>query len=127
MPIASCSICFEGLVSQDSSRRSSSEGSSDAQQNDEIQNRQDVSATPCGHVFHTGCVSAWIQQHRHCPQCRNPVLNSMLVKLFLAEDSPKSRLGRDSEGSSGRFDTFIVVPGDGKQGKLKTHFQTFLG
>ena len=46
-----------------------------------------VSATPCGHVFHTMCVAKWIDQHKHCPTCRQPVLtSSRLVKLFLAED-----------------------------------------
>ena len=50
-----------------------------------------VSATPCGHVFHTTCVAKWIDQHRHCPTCRQPVLSSsQLVKLFLAEDKVSS-------------------------------------
>ena len=50
-----------------------------------------VSATPCGHVFHTTCVAKWIDQHRHCPTCRQPVLtSSRLVKLFLAEDKVSS-------------------------------------
>ena len=50
-----------------------------------------VSATPCGHVFHTCCVGKWIDQHRHCPTCRQPVLtSSRLVKLFLAEDKVSS-------------------------------------
>jgi len=53
-----------------------------------------VSATPCGHVFHTNCVSKWIDKHRHCPQCRQPVLtSSKLVKLFFAEEkSPSSAM-----------------------------------
>ena len=50
-----------------------------------------VSSTPCGHVFHTTCVGKWIDQHRHCPTCRQPVLtSSQLVKLFLAEDKVPS-------------------------------------
>ena len=54
-------------------------------------NSMSVSATPCGHVFHTSCVAKWIDQHRHCPTCRQPVLSSsQLVKLFLAEDKISS-------------------------------------
>ena len=54
-------------------------------------NSMSVSATPCGHVFHTTCVAKWIDQHRHCPTCRQPVLtSSQLVKLFLAEDKVSS-------------------------------------
>ena len=54
-------------------------------------NSMSVSSTPCGHVFHTSCVAKWIDQHRNCPTCRQPVLtSSQLVKLFLAEDKISS-------------------------------------
>uniref|UniRef100_A0A6A7G6R0 E3 ubiquitin-protein ligase TRAIP-like n=1 Tax=Hirondellea gigas TaxID=1518452 RepID=A0A6A7G6R0_9CRUS len=30
----------------------------------------EISATPCGHVFHTSCVSQWFKRSKTCPQCR---------------------------------------------------------
>ncbi|XP_047739269.1 E3 ubiquitin-protein ligase TRAIP-like, partial [Hyalella azteca] len=30
----------------------------------------EVSATPCGHIFHTTCVSQWFERSATCPQCR---------------------------------------------------------
>jgi len=60
-----------------------------------------VSATPCGHVFHTTCVAKWIDQHRNCPTCRQPILtSSLLVKLFLAEDKVSSSSGMALYGSN---------------------------
>ena len=64
-------------------------------------NNLTVSATPCGHVFHTTCVGKWIDQHRNCPTCRQPVLSSSrLVKLFLAEDKVSSSSAMAIYGSS---------------------------
>ncbi|XP_018026921.1 E3 ubiquitin-protein ligase TRAIP-like [Hyalella azteca] len=30
----------------------------------------EVSATPCGHIFHTICVAQWFERSKTCPQCR---------------------------------------------------------
>ena len=56
-----------------------------------------LSAAPCGHVFHTVCVSQWTLERRHCPQCRRPVGRDQaagdLVRLFLS--------GEDVQGGGG--------------------------
>ncbi len=30
-------------------------------------------STPCGHVFHTGCLLGWLKNHNTCPCCRVPL------------------------------------------------------
>ncbi|XP_018016878.1 uncharacterized protein LOC108673542 [Hyalella azteca] len=30
----------------------------------------EVSATPCGHIFHTTCVAQWFERSKSCPKCR---------------------------------------------------------
>ena len=30
-------------------------------------------STPCGHVFHTGCLLGWLKSHNTCPCCREPL------------------------------------------------------
>jgi len=53
-----------------------------------------VCATPCGHVFHFDCVSDWVDEHRHCPQCRQRVLSSSrLVTLYFAHEKKSSSAG----------------------------------
>ena len=73
----------------------------DEESSSSTNNLMSVSATPCGHVFHTTCVAKWIDQHRHCPTCRQPVLtSSQLVKLFLAEDKVSSSSAMALYGNS---------------------------
>ena len=99
-PIASCSICFEDLLFK---APQEPEGAFALLNKDKTES--EVSATPCGHVFHSKCVSQWVLQKKLCPQCRNQVAQSDLVKLFLTEDQKcKSPVQED------RFNTFIVVP-----------------
>ncbi|XP_027234444.2 E3 ubiquitin-protein ligase TRAIP [Penaeus vannamei] len=42
----------------------------------------DISATPCGHTFHTVCLIQWIERSKSCPQCRHKATEKSLVKLF---------------------------------------------
>ena len=42
-----------------------------------------VSTTQCGHVFHTNCISRWIENGKDsCPQCRKPCTKDQLIKTF---------------------------------------------
>ena len=38
--------------------------------------------TPCGHHFCKLCVSSWLKQNLSCPFCRNPLIESQLVRNF---------------------------------------------
>ncbi|XP_042232532.1 E3 ubiquitin-protein ligase TRAIP-like [Homarus americanus] len=43
---------------------------------------EDISATPCGHTFHSICIIQWIERSKSCPQCRHKATLKSLVKLF---------------------------------------------
>jgi len=53
----------------------------------------DISATPCGHVFHASCLNTWFNSCRPrssgtCPQCRHTFpVSSVVSKLFVCSDS----------------------------------------
>lgn len=53
----------------------------------------DISATPCGHVFHASCLNTWFNSCRPrssgtCPQCRHTFpVSSVVAKLFVCSDS----------------------------------------
>lgn len=40
---------------------------------DDFTREVEVSELPCGHVFHTKCVSAWLSSKETCPMCRHSV------------------------------------------------------
>ncbi|XP_068206987.1 E3 ubiquitin-protein ligase TRAIP-like isoform X2 [Palaemon carinicauda] len=42
----------------------------------------EVSATPCGHTFHSLCIIQWIERSKSCPQCRHKTTEKSLVKLY---------------------------------------------
>jgi len=46
---------------------------------------EDLGSTPCGHVFHMVCVLQWFENKKNCPQCRTPVREGALRKIFLAD------------------------------------------
>ncbi|KAF2357470.1 Zinc finger RING-type [Trinorchestia longiramus] len=46
----------------------------------------EVSATPCGHVFHTICVAQWFERSKTCPQCRFSC-KQKLLRLYFDEGS----------------------------------------
>ena len=53
----------------------------------------EVSTTPCNHLFHTHCLTEWIETGRkNCPKCRKPCKINQLRKIFFSavEDQNKS-------------------------------------
>ena len=47
----------------------------------------DISTTPCGHVFHTDCITKWIESgQKNCSQCRTGCEKKTIVKLFFSQN-----------------------------------------
>ncbi|GFS55779.1 hypothetical protein TNIN_307601 [Trichonephila inaurata madagascariensis] len=40
----------------------------------------------CGHVFHSDCLSKWLESSETCPECRKPVSSKDITKLHLNID-----------------------------------------
>ena len=45
----------------------------------------DISTTPCGHVFHTGCITRWLNENNNCSQCRKGCEIGQIIKLYFSE------------------------------------------
>ena len=45
----------------------------------------DISTTPCGHVFHTGCITRWLNGNNNCSQCRKGCEIGQIIKLYFSE------------------------------------------
>ena len=45
----------------------------------------DISTTPCGHVFHTGCITRWLDENSNCSQCRKGCEIGQIIKLYFSE------------------------------------------
>ena len=49
----------------------------------------DLSAAICGHVYHTGCITNWLNQKPSCPLCKHKLTRQHLTPLHFA---PKHKL-----------------------------------
>ena len=61
----------------------------------------EVSTTPCNHLFHTNCITEWIETGRkNCPKCRKPCKINQLRKIFfctVADQNKSDALQADLE------------------------------
>ena len=52
--------------------------------------RCDVSITPCGHSFHTRCITNWLERGQsNCPQCRTNCQVHQIKKLYFSQTENK--------------------------------------
>eukprot|EP00092_Neocalanus_flemingeri_P026890 GFUD01029146.1.p1 GENE.GFUD01029146.1~~GFUD01029146.1.p1 ORF type:complete len:335 (+),score=108.53 GFUD01029146.1:75-1079(+) len=49
----------------------------------------DLTSTPCGHVFHMACVVQWFTIKKNCPLCRQSANERNLRKIYLVESNRK--------------------------------------
>jgi len=56
----------------------------------------DLTSTPCGHVFHMACVVQWFENKKNCPQCRHSANERNLRKIYLAEVDGETTEDADS-------------------------------
>jgi len=56
----------------------------------------DLTCTPCGHVFHMACVVQWFENKKNCPQCRHSANERTLRKIYLAEVDGDDTVDADS-------------------------------
>ena len=66
----SCSICIESFKPE-----------------------SNVSTTRCGHVFHTKCITTWLQHGKtNCPQCRKICRVDENIKTFFSHNESKENI-----------------------------------
>lgn len=86
----------------------------------------ELSVTPCGHMFHTACISTWMARAKNCPQCRNRCSTETMVRLFLNVSMNDSLLGQDPETLQTRIDTLQINLRETKTSlsKIETELET---
>lgn len=69
----------------------------------------DLDVTPCGHVFHTGCMATWMSRSQTCPQCRNRCTTKSMVRLYLNVALNETLNEKDTETLQSKFDTMQLT------------------
>ena len=60
--------------------------------------RSNISAIPCGHVFHTICIENWFNNNKNCcSQCRTKCTRDQITKLYFSEATSEDNLITDLE------------------------------
>ena len=49
-----------------------------------------ISSIHCGHVFHTNCLTKWINAQGSCPQCRSACTYKQLNRIYLSESTKEN-------------------------------------
>ena len=48
--------------------------------------KDDVSVTPCGHLFHQNCIGSAIRLKNECPICKTNINDDIVKKLYVDVD-----------------------------------------
>ena len=106
---------------------------------DQISPEEDLSSTPCGHVFHLVCILRWLKHKKNCPQvfffnkkyltdniytssqCRSAVEEGSLRKIFLNDIEERGGGGaQSSKLKEGKVKERVdQMQADGKYSQIK--------
>jgi len=80
----------------------------------------DLTCTPCGHVFHNHCVLQWFETKKNCPQCRHVAQERTLRRIFLAETDIPEEQRVDTDVLSNQLDSlkFQLRCKEGEKAKI---------
>lgn len=66
----------------------------------------DVFHTPCGHIFHYGCLLQWLERSRTCPQCRERTTEHKIHRIYF-NFSNNDNIVEDATSLQNQLDNMI--------------------